>query len=107
MPPSRVEQHVRLGNLGLDHLETVVVDEADLMCTYMYAEAIQKLWKRMPEHYQLFVASATMSQDLSKINKILFRDDESVLHNTVLLRLKEQPLPPLSTVAFRHPAGRV
>ena len=53
---------MRLGNLGLDHLETVVVDEADLMCTYMYAEAIQKLWKRMPEHYQLFVASATMSQ---------------------------------------------
>ena len=77
------------------------------MCTYMYAEVIQKLWKRMPEHYQLFVASATMSQDLSKINKILFRDDESILHNTVLLRLKEQPLPPLSTVAFRHPAGRV
>ena len=69
MPPSRVEQHVRLGNLGLDHLETVVVDEADLMCTYMYAEAIQKLWKRMPEHYQLFVASATMSQDLSKSTK--------------------------------------
>jgi len=95
-PPGRVLMHVQAGNLPLDHLHHVVVDEADLMTTFQYAPALEQLWGHMPEQFQCFVTSATMSADLSQINAILFRNDRTALLNTVILRFKDQPLPPLT-----------
>ena len=43
-PPGRVLMHVQAGNLPLDHLHHVVVDEADLMTTFQYAPALEQLW---------------------------------------------------------------
>jgi len=95
-PPGRVLSHIEGGALSLAQLQSVVVDEADLMTTFQYGPAIERLWRHMPDYMQCFVTSATMSPDLTKVNRIIFRGDRTMLLNTTVLRLKDNPLPPLS-----------
>lgn len=44
-PPGRVLSHVTAGNLSLQELLCVVVDEADLMMAYQHSSSIEQLWR--------------------------------------------------------------
>ncbi|CAL4173292.1 unnamed protein product, partial [Meganyctiphanes norvegica] len=85
--PMRLLGHISAGNLDIsESLEILVVDEADLMFAFDHEKDIQAVLKHLPKIYQSFVTSATMCEDVRQLKKL-------VLHNPVVLKLEEPPLP--------------
>lgn len=85
--PMRLLGHISAGNLDIsESLEILVVDEADLMFAFDHEKDIQAVLKHLPKIYQSFVTSATMCEDVRQLKKL-------VLHNPVILKLEEPPLP--------------
>jgi ATP-dependent RNA helicase DDX56/DBP9 len=86
--PSRVLAHLEAGNLTLkDSLELLVIDEADLVFSFGYESDLKGILSRLPSIYQAVLTSATLSQDVNRLKKL-------VLHNPVILKLEEPQLPP-------------
>ncbi|KAK6174176.1 hypothetical protein SNE40_017501 [Patella caerulea] len=85
--PSRVLSHIKGGNLDLQSsLEMVVIDEADLVFSFGYEDDIKDLIKHFPKIYQAFLMSATLTDEVKALKKM-------VLHNPVILKLEESQLP--------------
>jgi ATP-dependent RNA helicase DDX56/DBP9 len=75
--PSRVLTHLRSEALSLASLESLVIDEADLILSYgNSAEDIQSIlsgpWG-MPSIYQSFLMSATMTLEVEELKGIVLR----------------------------------
>ncbi|KAG8041054.1 hypothetical protein G9C98_002042 [Cotesia typhae] len=91
--PGRVCQHLKAGNLNLKTcLDTVIIDEADLIFSFGYEEEIKSILKYLPTVYQAALASATLSEEVVSLKKL-------VLHNPAILKLEEPPLAPPSQLA--------
>ena len=91
--PSRLLQHLKANNLKLKQsLETLIIDEADLIFSFGYEDEIKNLLNYLPTVYQAALASATLSEDVVTLKKL-------VLHNPAILKLEEPPLAPLSQLA--------
>lgn len=112
--PGRLLQHLKASNMKLKHcLETLIIDEADLVscsiflkyigCTnniiflfqvfsFGYEDEIKSLLSYLPTVYQAALASATLSEDVLALKKL-------VLHRPVTLKLEEPPLAPLSQLS--------
>ncbi|XP_008558990.1 probable ATP-dependent RNA helicase DDX56 [Microplitis demolitor] len=91
--PGRVCQHLKAGNLKLkETLDTVIIDEADLIFSFGYEEEIKTILKYLPTVYQAALASATLSEEVTSLKKL-------VLHNPAILKLEEPPLAPPSQLA--------
>ncbi|KAH0548372.1 probable ATP-dependent RNA helicase DDX56 [Cotesia glomerata] len=91
--PGRVCQHLKAGNLKLKTcLDTVIIDEADLIFSFGYEEEIKSILKYLPTVYQAALASATLSEEVVSLKKL-------VLHNPAILKLEEPPLAPPSQLA--------
>merc|ERR1712156_528063 len=86
--PSRVLAHLKAGHIDLsESLETLVIDEADLIFSFGHESDLKAiLSSNLPSTYQAVLTSATLSEDVSKLKKL-------VLHNPVSLKLEEPPLP--------------
>ncbi|XP_063585296.1 probable ATP-dependent RNA helicase DDX56 [Penaeus indicus] len=85
--PMRILAHLNEGNLMVkDSLKMLVIDEADLMFAFDHVKEIQEILKKFPKIFQSFVTSATMFDDVKKLKTL-------ILHNPVILRLEEPPLP--------------
>jgi len=94
--PARCLQHIEAGNLNLKKsIEMVVIDEADLVFSFGYEDEIKKLLTYLPNIYQSALVSATLSEDVKSLKKI-------VLHNPVTLSLEEPELPPSSQITHYH-----
>ncbi|PRQ19893.1 putative RNA helicase [Rosa chinensis] len=65
-----------------DSLEMLVLDEADLLLSYGYEEDIKALTPHIPKHCQSLLMSATASDDVEKLKKL-------ILHNSYILTLPE------------------
>lgn len=63
-----------------DNLRTLVLDEADLLLSYGYEDNIKELAPRVPRSCQCMLMSATTSDDLDRLTKL-------VLHNPIALDL--------------------
>ncbi|PON40347.1 DNA helicase, ATP-dependent [Parasponia andersonii] len=63
-------------------LEILVLDEADLLLSYGYEEDIKALTPHIPKHCQCLLMSATSSDDVEKLKKL-------ILHNPFILTLPE------------------
>ncbi|XP_057426876.1 DEAD-box ATP-dependent RNA helicase 16 [Lotus japonicus] len=63
-------------------LETLVLDEADLLLSYGYEEDIKALTPHVPRSCQCLLMSATSSADVDKLKKL-------ILHNPFVLTLPE------------------
>ncbi|ENN81219.1 hypothetical protein D910_12222 [Dendroctonus ponderosae] len=88
--PARCLQHMLAGNLNLKKsLEILVIDEADLVFSFGYETEIKQLLEKLPNIYQAILSSATLSEDVKSLKKI-------VLHNPVILKLEEPDLAPAS-----------
>ncbi|XP_077478619.1 putative ATP-dependent RNA helicase DDX56 [Stigmatopora argus] len=85
--PSRVLAHINARNLFLNaSLETLVVDEADLLFSFGFQEDLKTLLCHLPKIYQSFLMSATLSEDVVALKELL-------LHNPVTLKLRGSQLP--------------
>ncbi|GAA6010777.1 hypothetical protein JCM10207_005837 [Rhodosporidiobolus poonsookiae] len=84
--PSRALAHLRSETLHLEHLDYLVIDEADLILSYGHSsEDIRSIlsgpWN-LPKVYQSFLMSATLTGEVEELKGI-------VLRNPVVLKLEE------------------
>ncbi|KAJ9596300.1 hypothetical protein L9F63_012667 [Diploptera punctata] len=103
--PMRALAHLRAKNLNLKNsLEILVIDEADLVFSFGYEDEIKEVFKPrhqrtyLPRVYQATLASATLSEDVLSLKKL-------VLHNPVILKLQEPELAPASQLSHYHLAA--
>lgn len=82
--PAGLLVHLRNGDVSLkDTVESLVVDEADLVLSFGYANDVSEVMKAMPKICQGFLMSATLSPELNSLKKV-------VLHSPVVLKLEEE-----------------
>ncbi|TKS85054.1 putative ATP-dependent RNA helicase DDX56 [Collichthys lucidus] len=67
-------------------LETLVVDEADLLFSFGFEADLKNLLCHLPKIYQSFLMSATLTEDVQALKELL-------LHNPVILKLQGSQLP--------------
>ncbi|KAL3939549.1 MAG: hypothetical protein SGARI_001335 [Bacillariaceae sp.] len=82
--PAGLLMHLRNGDVKLkDTMETLVVDEADLVLSFGYTDDVREIMKCMPRICQGFLMSATLSPELNSLKKV-------VLHSPVVLKLEQE-----------------
>merc|ERR1719369_87637 len=85
--PARLAQHIREKNIDLSKsMEFLVIDEADLIFSFGFEQDIKLILENVPSIYQAVLTSATLSDDVDKLKKL-------VLINPVILKLSEPDLP--------------
>jgi ATP-dependent RNA helicase DDX56/DBP9 len=81
--PSRILSHIEAGNVDLkETLESLVIDEADLILSYGYDEDVQKILSHLPRIYQSYLMSATLTSDVQQLKQLILR-------NPAILKLEE------------------
>jgi ATP-dependent RNA helicase DDX56/DBP9 len=81
--PTGLASHIQNGNVDLKaSVETVVVDEADLVLSFGHEKALREIIAGLPKIYQGFLMSATLSEDVDSIKKMF-------LNSPVILKLEE------------------
>jgi ATP-dependent RNA helicase DDX56/DBP9 len=80
--PAGLVAHLRSGALpDLEGVETLVIDEADLVLSFGYSNDVAEIVKALPRICQGFLMSATLSPELDSLKKI-------VLNSPVVLKLE-------------------
>ncbi|KAF8715607.1 helicase superfamily c-terminal domain, partial [Rhizoctonia solani] len=82
--PSRLLALLRVKALSLSSLESLVIDEADLILSYGHDEDVKQILSggHLPKLYQTFLMSATMTKDVETLKGIALR-------NPAILKLEE------------------
>ncbi|PSN37192.1 putative ATP-dependent RNA helicase DDX56 [Blattella germanica] len=97
--PMRIIAHLKAKNLDLKKsLEMLVIDEADLMFSFGYEDDMKEVLSFLPKVYQAALASATLSNDVLSLKKM-------ILHNPVTLKLQEPELAPSTQLSHYHLAA--
>jgi ATP-independent RNA helicase DbpA len=65
--PGRIEEHLRKKTLKLDHVEMLVLDEADRMLDMGFQDAIDDIVEKIPSNRQTLLFSATYPQEIEDI----------------------------------------
>jgi len=65
--PGRLLDHLRQGNIRLDKVETLVLDEADRMLDMGFIHDIRKILKVLPPVRQNLLFSATLSREITQL----------------------------------------
>jgi ATP-independent RNA helicase DbpA len=71
--PGRVEEHVRKGNLKLQDVSTLVLDEADRMLEMGFQDDLDKIVAKIPQQRQTLLFSATYPESIQKIAQRIMR----------------------------------
>ncbi|XP_037726929.1 probable ATP-dependent RNA helicase DDX56 isoform X2 [Drosophila subpulchrella] len=86
--PAKLLAHAEAGGVvDLKHVETLVVDEADLVFAFGYEKDFKRLIKHLPPIYQAILVSATLTDDVVRMKGLC-------LNNPVTLKLEEPELVP-------------
>ena len=72
--PGRLMDNMRRKTIRLDHLKTLVLDEADEMLDMGFREDIDEILQSVPEERQTVLFSATMSREIIDITKKYLKD---------------------------------
>jgi len=81
--PAGLLTHIRSGAVSLEKsVESLVVDEADLVLSFGYTGDITDIMKSLPKICQGFLMSATLSPELDSLKRV-------VLHSPAVLKLEE------------------
>ncbi|WP_186756706.1 DEAD/DEAH box helicase [Echinicola salinicaeni] len=67
--PGRVMDHMKRGNIKLETVKTIVLDEADEMLDMGFREDIETVLNQMPEDRQTIFFSATMAKPIMDLTK--------------------------------------
>ena len=65
--PGRIEEHLRKKTLKLDHVDILVLDEADRMLDMGFQDAIDDIIAKIPAQRQTLLFSATYPQEIKDI----------------------------------------
>jgi ATP-dependent RNA helicase DeaD len=65
--PGRVMDHMRKGTLKLDHMQALVLDEADEMLRMGFIDDVEWILDQTPEQRQIALFSATMPKEIQRI----------------------------------------
>ena len=81
--PGRIMDHLQRGSLNLDHITSLVLDEADRMLDMGFYDDISSIARQCPKQRQTLLFSATYPNGIAKLAKQL-------LHNPQQVHLHEQ-----------------
>lgn len=76
--PGRIMDHLSRRTIKLDHIKTVVLDEADRMLDMGFRQDIEEIMEIIPEERQMLLFSATMSSEIKKIADKYLHDETLV-----------------------------
>jgi len=76
--PGRVMDHMRRGNIKLDKLKTLVLDEADEMLRMGFIDDVEWVLEQTPKQRQIALFSATMPPQIRKITKRYLRNPAEI-----------------------------
>jgi len=76
--PGRVMDHMRRGTLKLDHLKTLILDEADEMLRMGFIDDVEWILEQTPSTRQTALFSATMPTEIRKIAQKYLNNPEQV-----------------------------
>ncbi len=76
--PGRVMDHLRRGTLKLDHVQMLVLDEADEMLRMGFIDDVEWILDKTPETRQTALFSATMPPEIMRIARRHLKDPVSV-----------------------------
>ena len=76
--PGRLADHMRRGNVRLDKIEKLVLDEADHMLDLGFLPQIKEILEQVPDGRQTLMFSATMPPPIERLAQIFMRDPERV-----------------------------
>ncbi len=72
--PGRLMDHMRRRTLRMDHITTVVLDEADEMLNMGFIEDIENILAQVPEDRQTMLFSATISPQIKHLSHRFLKD---------------------------------
>jgi len=81
--PGRLLDHSARGNLRLDSVKTLVLDEADRMLDMGFFEDMKQLIAQCPAQRQTLLFSATYPEGIAKLSAQFMRDPQTVKVQTV------------------------
>lgn len=76
--PGRLLDHIQRRTIRLDHIKTVVLDEADEMLDMGFLEDIEAILEKVPRERQTMLFSATMPPNIQKLAQRFLRDPEHI-----------------------------
>jgi ATP-dependent RNA helicase DeaD len=76
--PGRIMDHMRRGNLNLDGLTTLVLDEADEMLRMGFIDDVEWVLEQAPKQRQIALFSATMPAEIRKITRRYLQDPAEI-----------------------------
>jgi len=79
--PSRLVKH--LDHLDLAQLQSLAIDEADLLLSFGYEDDLSRILDKVPRIYQAFLLSATVTSDVNRLKSLILR-------NPAILKLHEE-----------------
>jgi len=90
--PGRTIDHIHRGNLKLDHVKIVVLDEADEMLDMGFIDDIETILNETPRERQTLLFSATMPRPILELTKRYQRDPQlaKVVHKQLTVPNVEQ-----------------
>lgn len=72
--PGRIEEHLRKGSLNLQHLNTLVLDEADRMLDMGFQSTLDAIIEHAPSKRQTLLFSATFPEQIKSIAERVMRN---------------------------------
>jgi ATP-independent RNA helicase DbpA len=88
--PGRIEDHLRRNTLSLDHVHTLVLDEADRMLEMGFQDTIDAIIEKTPDQRQTMLFSATYPKQIKKIANAIMTDPVMVkapaLHDSTVIK---------------------
>jgi superfamily II DNA/RNA helicase len=76
--PGRLLDHIRRGTIRLEHVRTVVLDEADRMLDMGFLPDVERILGRLPRDRQTGLFSATVPEAIVQISRRFMRDPATV-----------------------------
>jgi len=76
--PGRVMDHMRRGNIKLEKLKTLVLDEADEMLRMGFIDDVEWVLEQTPKQRQIALFSATMPTQIRKITQRYLRNPAEI-----------------------------
>ena len=80
--PGRMMDHLRRKTIKIDHLKTVVLDEADEMLNMGFREDIDIILETVPVDRQTVLFSATLSKEILDISNKYQKEDKEIIKVT-------------------------
>lgn len=81
--PGRLLDLMNQGYIKLDHVETIVLDEADQMLDMGFVGDIKKIIKHIPVNHQTVMFSATMPKPIERLAGTLLKNPITVMQDEV------------------------